>query len=329
MACLPRIGPTVRSRPDPSTVRIDGPWAHRDVYANGIRLHVAETGEGPLVLMLHGFCGFWWSWRNQLTALADAGYRAVAVDLRGYGDSDKPPRGYDAWTLSGDVAGLIKALGERQAHLVGHAWGGLLGWSVAAIHPRLVRSVSALAAPHPLALRREIRRTALHRAGTNQARALGELFRAQVPIAPERLLTRDGAAEVGTALRRWSGPGWRSRPDFTEAVARHQAAMLVPGAAHCALEYYRWALRSQVRSEGRRFTELLHRPVHQPVLHLRGTRDRCMLPGAIRASGEWLRGRTMSVSLDGVGHFPHQEAPTATNRALRTFLRTVEDGSHR
>jgi pimeloyl-ACP methyl ester carboxylesterase len=325
--CSALTGPTVRSRPDPSTVRIDGPWAHRDVYANGIRMHVAETGEGPLVLMLHGFCEFWWSWRHQLTAIGDAGFRAVAVDLRGYGDSDKPPRGYDAWTLSGDVAGLIKSLGERRAHLVGHGWGGLLAWSVAAMHPRLVHTVSALAAPHPLALRRQIRRTVLHGKRTNQARALGHLFRAQLPIAPERLLARDGAAEVGAALRRWSGPDWTARPEFAEAVIRHQAAMMVPGAAHCALEYYRWAVRSQIRSEGRRFAEVLRRRIDLPVLQLRGSADRCMLPASAQASDRWLSGPGTSVSLDGVGHYPNQEAPAATNQILRTFLTGVRAAS--
>src|SRR5215211_7613215 len=116
--------------PEPSTVRIAGPWTHREVSANGIRLHVVECGDGPLVLLLHGFPEFWWSWRHQLIGLADAGFRAVAVDLRGYGDSDKPPRGYDGWTLAGDIAGLIRSLGERDAAVVGHDWGGLLAWTV-------------------------------------------------------------------------------------------------------------------------------------------------------------------------------------------------------
>ena len=80
-------------RPDATSALIPGPWAHRDVSANGVRLHAAEAGEGPLVLLLHGFPQFWWTWRHQLTALADAGFRAVAPDLRGYGASDKPPRG--------------------------------------------------------------------------------------------------------------------------------------------------------------------------------------------------------------------------------------------
>src|SRR5918992_4221940 len=98
---------------------VDGPWAHRFVSANGSRFHVVELGSGPLVLLLHGFPEFWWSWRHQLVGLADAGFRAVAVDLRGYGDSDKPPRGYDAWTLAGDVGGLVKDLGGAEGHLGG------------------------------------------------------------------------------------------------------------------------------------------------------------------------------------------------------------------
>ena len=135
-------------------VRVAGPWTHRDVSANGIRLHVAELGEGPLVLLLHGFPEFWWSWRHQLTSLAEAGYRAVAVDLRGYGDSDKPPRGYDGFTLAGDVAGLVKALGAQRAHLVGHAWGGAAGVdgrrhasAPGLVDLRAVRTASAGVAP--------------------------------------------------------------------------------------------------------------------------------------------------------------------------------------
>ncbi len=307
-------------RPDPSTVRLDGPWIHRDVHANGIRMHVAETGEGPLVLLLHGFAEFWWSWRHQLGALGDAGYRVVAVDLRGYGDSDKPPRGYDAWTLAGDVGGLIKALGERDAHLVGHAWGGMLAWTVAAMHPRLVRSVSAIAAAHPMALRREIRRTALRRKPNNQARALGHVFRAQVPLAPERWLTNDGAATVETLMRDWSGPKWTKEPDFADAAARHRSAMMVRGAAHSSLEYYRWAVRAQLRGEGRRYREAMQRKITVPVLQLAGAVDPCVLPRTLDASDAWTTRRVLTRTLPDVGHFPHQEAPAATNRVLAEFL---------
>ncbi|GLZ40963.1 alpha/beta hydrolase [Actinokineospora sp. NBRC 105648] len=304
--------------PAPSSVRVDGPWAHRDVHANGIRLHVAETGEGPLVLLLHGFSGFWWTWRHQLTALGDAGFRAVAVDLRGYGDSDKPPRGYDGWTLAGDVAGLVKSLGEPRAHLVGHGWGGLLAWTVAALHPRVVHSVSALSAPHPLALRGQIRRTALRRPPRNQARALGHLFHAQLPMLPERQLTRDNAAVVEARLRSWSGQSWR---ELGDAAERYRAALLVPGTAHSALEYYRWALRSQLRSEGRRFSEALARKVDVPVLQLYGADDPCMLPRTREASAPWIGGVNEKHELARVGHFPQEEAPAATNALITAFIK--------
>jgi len=142
-----RRGRPGQSAPDGSSVRLPGRWEHRDVSANGIRLHVAECGRpgAPLVVLLHGFPEFWWTWREQLPALADAGFRAVAVDLRGYGDSDKPPRGYDLWTLAGDVAGLVRALGESSARIVGHGWGGMIGWTVTALHPRLVSALVVLA----------------------------------------------------------------------------------------------------------------------------------------------------------------------------------------
>ena len=98
---------------------VEGPWTHRFVGANGSRFHVVEAGTGPLVLFLHGFPEFWWAWHDIMTRVADAGFRAVAIDLRGYGASDKPPRGYDGYTMAADVTGLIRALGERSAMIVG------------------------------------------------------------------------------------------------------------------------------------------------------------------------------------------------------------------
>ena len=123
---------------DESCVLTEGPWTHRFVGANGSRFHVVEAGTGPMVLFLHGFPEFWWAWHTMLPAVADAGFRAVAVDLRGYGASDKPPRGYDGYTLAADVAGLIRALGERSADRGRRRLGGLIGWTAAAFHPTLV-----------------------------------------------------------------------------------------------------------------------------------------------------------------------------------------------
>jgi pimeloyl-ACP methyl ester carboxylesterase len=299
----------------PADIGVAGPWRHGGVSANGIRLHTVECGQGPLVVLLHGFPEFWWSWRHQLVGLADAGFRAVAIDLRGYGDSDKPPRGYDLWTLAGDVAGLIRALGERRAAVVGHDWGGLIGWTLAALHPRLVSSLVVLGAPHPLALRR-----AMWADARGQGRACGHAFGFQVPLLPERSLRADGAARVERIMRAWSGPAWTKEPEFAEVVARNRAAMLVAGVPHSALEYYRWALRSQLRADGRRFASQLARPIEAPVLQVHGAQDPCLLEPTARRSRRWARHHEYLV-LDGCGHFPHEEAPKPSTSAIGAFLR--------
>ncbi|MDQ3151370.1 MAG: alpha/beta hydrolase [Actinomycetota bacterium] len=300
--------------PDPSTVRVPGPWTHRDVSANGIRLHIAEAGDGPLVLLLHGFPEFWWSWRHQLPALADAGVHAVAVDLRGYGDSDKPPRGYDLWTLAGDVAGLVRALGARRAAVVGHDWGGVLAWCTAALHPRLVSSVAALGTAHPLAMRRAVLRDGAQR----RASRYGLGF--QLPLLPERRLMRDGGAHVERILRTWGGSRWTSRPEFAEVAARNREAMTIPGAAHSALEYHRWAVRSLLRPDGHRFAAAVDRRIDVPVLQLHGMADPCVLERTARGSQDWSAGEHRYHALDGVGHFVQQEDPELTTTLLAEFL---------
>lgn len=282
--------------------------------ANGIRLHIAEAGRGPTVLLLHGFAEFWWAWRHQLLSLAEAGFHAVAADLRGYGDSDKTPRGYDGWTLAGDIAGLVRALGERRAHLVGHAWGGLLAWTAAALHPRLVESVSVLGGAHPLAIRSAVARRSA------QACAFGHLFRFQIPMAPERRLVANGAAAVEDLMRSWSGPEWARTEDFAEAAKAFRQAMQVPGVAHSALEYYRWAFRAQFRGEGRRFKAAVDGRVSAPVLQLHGDADTCVLPDTARASAPWQGPGSRFELLAGVGHYPHLEDPERTTKALLTFL---------
>ncbi|HET7474402.1 MAG TPA: alpha/beta fold hydrolase, partial [Dermatophilaceae bacterium] len=120
---------------DASSVLVDGPWEHRFVSANGARFHLAEMGSGPLVLLLHGFPQFWWAWRHQLVALAEAGYRAAAVDMRGYGASDKPPQGYDTFTLASDAASMVRALGEVDAVVVGQGSGAWTAWAMPAMQP--------------------------------------------------------------------------------------------------------------------------------------------------------------------------------------------------
>ncbi len=298
--------------PDASVVLVEGPWSHREVTANGLRFHFAEHGpaDGELVLLLHGFPEFWWSWRHQLIALGEAGYRVVAPDLRGYGASDKPPRGYDGYTLSSDVAGMIRALGAKRAHLVGHDWGGLLAWTVATLHPGIVASMTAVAMPHPLRLRQALLRD------PGQLRASSYIGFFQLPRLPEARLLRDDGAYVGELLADWGGPGF---PD-DETRARCREAVQVAGVAHSALEWYRWSVRSLTRPSGVRFQKLLGRGVAAPVLHLHGDLDGCLLRSTAEGSGAWAHGGYALHVLDGVGHFPHQERPEQVTAALREHL---------
>jgi len=123
--------------------------AHRTVETNGIRMHVAEAGSGPLVVMCHGFPESWYSWRHQLAALAEAGYHAVAPDMRGYGQTDAPAEieAYTLLHLVGDIVGLVDALGEKTAVVAGHDWGAPVAWHSALLRPDVFRAVIALSVP--------------------------------------------------------------------------------------------------------------------------------------------------------------------------------------
>jgi pimeloyl-ACP methyl ester carboxylesterase len=294
-----------------SIIEIAGPWSHQAVSAGGTRFHVTTLGEGPLVLLLHGFPEFWWSWHNQLVSLADAGYRAVAVDLRGYGGSDKPPRGYDLVTLAADAAGLVRALGEANAIVIGHDWGGLLGWTMAVYHPKVVQRLVAVSAPHPLRLRQAIRMDP-----RGQGWATRHVLGFQLPIWPEKWLVRDDGALVGRMLHDWSGPGW---PDErTERLARQ--AIQIPGVAHCALEYHRWLIRSLPRPDGMRYARLMRTPIRVPTLHLHGSQDGCVLPGSAQGSGRYVEAAYRWRLIEGAGHFPHQERPQAFDGQVLGWL---------
>lgn len=155
-------------------------WKHEFIEANGIRFHLVAAGEGPLVVLLHGFPQFWYAWRHQIPALA-ARFRVVAPDLRGYGDTDKPPRVSDYRTgiLAADVAALVRALGYEKAHLIGHDWGGAVAWTTALEQPQVVDRLAVLNCPHPVAFARALR---------SNPRQLGRswyMFFFQLPVLPE------------------------------------------------------------------------------------------------------------------------------------------------
>ena len=296
---------------------VDGPWTHRFVSANGTRFHTVEAGTGPLVLFLHGFPEFWYAWHAQLTAVADAGFRAVAIDLRGYGASDKPPRGYDGYTMAGDVAALIRALGERGAILVGAGYGGMLAWTTASFHPRLVRRLVVIGAAHPLRLR-----ASLAADPRGQLAAALPVLKFQVPRY-EHVLIRDDAALVGEYLTRWGGPAWVGTPSFLEYERCCREAMRIPQASFCAMETYRWAVRSVLRLHGYRFVKLLQRPIVTPTLQLHGALDTAVLPRTAQGSGRYVLAEYEWRLIPDVGHFPHQETPELVTGEILRWAKTM------
>lgn len=295
---------------DPFVVLGEGPWQHRMVAANGSRFHVALTGPddsaAPLVVLLHGFPQCWWAWRHQLTALGGAGYRVAAMDLRGYGGSDKPPGGYDVPLLANDVAGVIRSLGHLGAVVIGHGLGGQIAWSMPSLTPGVVRAIGVLAAPHPTLLASVALRTL-------PPSTIRMLARIQLPWFPERAITH--GTMVRRTLRAWSAPGWEC-PDadlYTEA-------MRLPFAAHSAMEQLRWLVRSTPRRDGRRYRAAVTAPVNLPVLSLHGSADRHVPPHACRRDSEMVAGAYTRIVIDRAGHFLTEEAPRETGDVIATWL---------
>jgi pimeloyl-ACP methyl ester carboxylesterase len=295
---------------DASDVLIDGPWTHRFVSANGARFHVAESGSGPLILLLHGFPQFWWTWRYLLPVLATSGYRAAAMDLRGYGASDKPPRGYDTLTLANDVAGVIRGLGESQATIIGHDWGAWLAWSMPATAPRVTRAVVPMSMGHPLQMLGSFPRNRSLRSLLAQAAF-------QIPIRPERDLEQ--GTGVDRILRQWSATDF---PDHA-TLKRYRRAMQMPFVAHTSMEYYRWVVRSRLRPDGRRFVTTVRRPIHVPVLYLHGAEDTWVTPESAAGSAQWARGGLGLHIIPSAGHFLPEEAPDAVANHLLPWLEGV------
>lgn len=294
-------------------INAPGPWTHRLVPANGAQFHVVEAGTGPLVIFLHGFPQYWWTWREYLPALAGAGYRAAAMDLRGYAGSDHSPRGYDPTTLSNDVLGVMACLGEQSAIVVGHGWGAHIGWT-AARRSHAVVGLAAIAAPHPARLRDAAR-------AQPQMKAWRYALKYQWPWLPERSFAEDHAARVGEVLQDWS-----VRHDWlTKGVSDHfRAAFLEANTAHCAMEYHRWAWRSYLRTDGRRYHRLMSaEPIRQPVLHIHGADDPTVLPATTTGSDRYVEGPYRSVALARCGHYPHEERPDAVRQLLLDWLPEV------
>ena len=282
------------------------PWTHRDEVVGGLRLHWVEAGEGPLVVLLHGFPELWLAWRNQLPALAAAGFRAVAPDLRGYNLSEKPAGvgSYRMELLAGDVANLVRHLGYEKTFLVGHDWGGATAWCVPAFHPGLVERLALLNAPHPILFRRKLGTLA-------QARRSSYVFFFQLPFLPERSLTSHRAGFIKRMLRRDPVTPGAFPPETIEA---YREAFLRPGAATAAINYYRAAFRGGTRVPG------LRRSLDGvPTLVLWGDGDRYLGPELLDGL-ETLVPDLRLVRIPGASHWLPSDAVETVNAELIAFL---------
>lgn len=311
---------------------------HRDTAANGIRVHYVEQGTGPLVLLCHGFPEGWYSWREQLSALAAAGFRAVAPDMRGYGLTQAPAEiaAYSILHLVGDVVGLVSALGERQAVIVGHDWGANVAWHAALFRPDLFPAVAALSVPY---------RPRGPAPPLEMLRKAGQLthywFHFQEPGVAEAEFERDPRAALRRVLYSISGDappetrkltlqpgkGWLANtldpahlPSWiTEADIDHMAAEFARSGFRGGLNWYRnidrnWELTAPWAGA----------LIRQPALFIAGSDDPVIAfgPGAaaLAALSNPVPGLRRKLLIDGAGHFIQQERPQLVNDAILEFL---------
>lgn len=329
---------------------------HRDIDVNGVRLHVAEQGDGPLVLLLHGWPESWYSWRHQIPVLADAGYRVVAPDQRGYARSEQPPdvEDYTLLHLAGDVVGLIDALGEKQAVLVGHDWGAPVAWVTSMLRPDLVRGVVGLSIPpilptgmvppsvtsaqygdsfyqvyfqHPGLADAEFARDI---EGSFRRFLVGASGDNPDGAEPRPLLVPDGLGLLDAMPVDPELPAWLTEDDirtYAEDFARHGNRAFTGG-----FNWYR-----NIERNHRLLAAFRGRTVEVPALYIVGDRD--MVTSLRPPTGgpsllDVFRGRATPgtfltdaapllegpVVLPGAGHWTQQERPAEVNAALLDFL---------
>jgi epoxide hydrolase 4 len=272
---------------------------HHHIQVNGVDLHYVEAGRGPLIVLLHGFPEFWYSWRKQIPALADAGFRVVAPDLRGYNESSKPPRvdDYRLTLVAGDIAALIEQLGAP-CILVGHDWGGITSWLLAMMRPELLRKLVILNMPHPVPLLRELRRSK-----RQKLRMAYQLF-FRPPFVPELLMR----FLLPMVLRKG---GRFTREDLTE----YKKAWRNIETRRAMANYY--------RAFGRNRGELRQhlRPINLPALLIWGAREPVFLRETTEDFDEYVPNLRI-VRVDRAGHFVQTDAPEIVNELLIDFARS-------
>lgn len=291
---------------------------HRQLSANGIELHVAEAGRGQPVILCHGFPELWYSWRHQLPALEGAGYRAVAPDMPGYGDSSSPPGvdAYDVGSVCRTLIGLLDDLGEERAAWVGHDWGAAVVWHLARAHPERVAAVCGMSVPFtpagssaPLGRMRE---------------TLGEDFYIlwfQEPGVADEALARDVRRTLTTSRvwdRHWAEadeqparPAWLTEADERVYVEAFSRTGFTGG-----LNYYRNLDRNWELARA-----LGERRIEAPAMFLTGSRDPVRKWSPAERMEGWATDLRDSVVVEGAGHWVQQESPERVNDALLRLLR--------
>jgi pimeloyl-ACP methyl ester carboxylesterase len=263
-----------------------------------VKLHYDSEGDGPLVVLLHGFPESRLSWKRQLPALARAGFRAVAPDLRGYGDSPSPYEldAYRIPAVAEDVAELIESLGGAPCVLVGHDWGAATAWTLAMMRPELIRKLVILNVPHPSAIAREVRRS------FRQKVNLGYQVFFQLPLLPELFMRI-----CGRRLLRRAG---KFTPDEIDAYARQWRGHLTP-----MLNYYRALRRARKGGIRKQF-----QPVTTPTLIIWGEGEPVFLASGLDDIGEWVKDVRIE-RITNAGHFVQCDQPERVSELLIEFAR--------
>lgn len=267
---------------------------HGYADSNGVKIHYASLGSGPLIVMIHGFPDFWYTWRDQMEALSDK-FQCVAIDQRGYNLSDKPKgvENYDVRLLVGDVAAVIKSLGQEKAIIVGHDWGGLVAWQFALNLPQMTGRLIILNLPHPRGLSRELAHNPAQQKNSQYARNF------QQPDAASKL-TPEGLA------------GWvkdpAARAKYVEAFKRSDFEAM--------LNYYK---RNYPREPYVEDTSPVVK-TQMPVLMIHGLSDTALLSGALNNTWDWMGKDLTLVTIPGAGHFVQQDASDLVSRTMRAWL---------
>jgi pimeloyl-ACP methyl ester carboxylesterase len=269
-----------------------------------VRLHYVEAGEGPLVLLLHGFPEFWFGWRLQIEPLAAAGFRVVAPDLRGYNLSSKPDgvAAYRADRVAADIGGLIGELGAESALMVGHDWGGSVAWVTAMHHPEMVDRLAILDAAHPRKLNEALKTP-------GQLRRSWYFFFFQPPAVVERIVRADNWRFFRRFLR-------DAQPPYTsEEMDRYVEAWSQPGAATGMVNYYRAAVRQSPKSPAAQI-----RPISAPTLVIWGERDRYLGPMLAEPHREDVPHLERVVRLPNASHWVHHDEHERVTQLIIDFF---------